>query len=340
MSGNENFDENSICKAFNILPNNLSNKETQLNSFNFFQNLHDYNDQLFHYDDNFNYNNLNFVAQGNQFPNLWNSDKQNPFFKDKSYSNSDLKIPSNNNALTQSNNDEENSNFLGRKTNRSQNNYIFEANNQTTKNGSETKGRNTKDSNQTIKKGKENNKIIKIKTFVINDYHNSINRLLAKRNLKLCDLNPIIKESINKNYNIELLSTTFKNIYLNTDISSKYKKSKWKNQNKKIINNIYDKRNENDTEIIQKLDLTLDEVLQIFVREKIDSLYDKIRNDLKKKNKSDYFIEEYLFGENSEEKKNGKNRGKKKIDKKRGIKDLCLCLKEWFEEKIPRKRKK
>lgn len=281
------------------------------------------------------------------------------FYENKSYifgSNLELNLDDISHLNTEKKvNDNMNCIFLNKKTKSPQEKYINIDNIKTTKKEIEdsqnkNNGKNEKENYYTKSKKtpekREDNKMIKIKTYVSNNFHTFINGLLAERNQKLCDLKPVFKEKIKKEDNIKLWNTTFKDIYLTTDISTKYKKKKWKINNKNVINELY--KNGNDVEIIQALDLTFGEVFQIFVREingmssgliqktlgskilnyqyfmGMESLYDDIRAKLKKckKPKSDDFIKEYIFGEKS------------------GVKDLCLRMKRWFEEKKGRDRKK
>ena len=215
-----------------------------------------------------------------------------------------------------------------------------ENNRRTTKNTKTRKNTNSKS------KDRKDNKIIKIKTFVSNIFHNFINQLLKEKNKKLCKLNPKkFKETIKKDDNIELWDKTFKDIYLTTEISGYYRKLKWKKYNIKVINEIYNK--ENNGEIKQALDLTFGEVFQIFLNRDnlsndlkqktldskildyqnfcgLDEFYEYIKKAFKEKSKSDEFINNYIYDSEDET----------------GIEDLCYDIKNWFIRKKGRKRKK
>ena len=302
----------------------------------------------------------------NYLPNFQNSQSidlllkdEQQFYENKSYlfgSNLEFNLDDISHLNTEKKvNDNMNCIFLNKKTNRSQEkdiniDYIKTTKKETEDSQNKNAAKNEKENYYTKSKKtqekREDNKMIKIKTYVSNNFHTFINGLLAERKQKLCDLNPVFKEKIKKEDNIKLWNTTFKDIYLTTDISTKYKKKKWKINNKNVIKELYEKGN--DVEIIQALDLTFGEVFQIFVREingmsseliqktlgskilnykyfmGMESLYDDIRTKMKncKKPKSDDFINEYIFG------------------KKSGVKDLCLRMKQWFEEKKGRDRKK
>ena len=45
------------------------------------------------------------------------------------------------------------------------------------------------------------NKIIKLKTYLINRYHDTLNELLKEKGKQLCKLNTNIKENIGRDYN-------------------------------------------------------------------------------------------------------------------------------------------
>ena len=77
----------------------------------------------------------------------------------------------------------------------------------------------------------DDNIIIKIKTFFLNNVHEYINGLIQDNDKKLIILDPIIKISLKKDYNMELWNTTFKNIYIKEKISVKY--SEYPGENKK-----------------------------------------------------------------------------------------------------------
>lgn len=188
-------------------------------------------------------------------------------------------------------------------------------------------------------KDRQDNKIIKIKTYLINEYHKYINSLLEKKGKKLCKINTTIKEKIKKDFNINLINKTFKNIYLTNDICVKYKNEKWKTNNSKVINYIYNCEEDETIKIIKKLlNLTFGDIILIFLRktstieQKLEDLnienfpnMKKFHEYLKVKKKKDYaYIDNYIKGGNGE----------------KGVKDLCLEIDEWFNQKIGRKENK
>lgn len=119
------------------------------------------------------------------------------------------------------------SNYLNRKTNRPQEN-IFNEVNQTTES---ITNKNSKE--------REDNKIIKLKTYLINGYHYTPNELLKEKGKQLCKLDTKIKENIGKTYNLYIIKKPFKKIYYSNEISKKYRKEIYKTNNSETINYIY-----------------------------------------------------------------------------------------------------
>lgn len=205
-------------------------------------------------------------------------------------------------------------------------------------------------------KKRPGNKITKIKTFYLNSFQNFINKLLLEKykeinddkKLILIELDPFIKETIAKKDNIKLFDITFKTIFKETSVTTKYKTEEKKNNNSKIINKIFNEWQ--DESLMKLLNLKFIEGFEIFIRdikemskelkkntstfnknlkkklfnykyfEGVMKLYDNIRIDFKNK-KTEVDIIDYIYG-------------------KDGIEDLCLNLKKWFETKEERKRKK
>jgi len=179
----------------------------------------------------------------------------------------------------------------------------------------------------------DDNIIIKIKRFFLNKIHKYINGLIKESNMKLKKLDPIIKENIKKDYNIELWDTTFKEIYSKEKICKKY--TLFSDKNKKIINAIY--KNKSNDELIKILDLKFGEVFEIFIKDlkeinnelltKVENyeIYNNVEfsnldnffNKIKEEGKKDEFIEDYI----------------------NEIKTKCIYFKNWFDEKKGRRRK-
>ena len=188
------------------------------------------------------------------------------------------------------------------------------------------------------KKDRQDNKIIKLKTYLINKLHKRINELLKPKGKELCKVNTIIKEKIKKDYNINLINKTLKDIYLSNNICTKYTKDKWKTNNSDVINYIYNI--DKDKIIIQLLNLTYYDIFQIFIRKKSDDLLKKLEGleiseyfpDIKdfydyiktKTKEDDEYVQNYVNGGNGQ----------------KGVEEICLEIVYWFEQKKGRKGKK
>ena len=206
--------------------------------------------------------------------------------------------------------------------------------------------KNSENNNSNLTKDKtihtkmdDDNIIIKIKVFFLNNVHEYINGLIQDNDKKLIKIDPNIKTNLKKDYNMELWNTTFKNIYIKEKISVKY--SEYPGENKKIIDEIYEKNSDND-EIIKILNLTFGEVFEIFIKDlkelnpelltkvenyeiyknvefsNLDKFYNKIKEKEKKDGQSDESIKDYI----------------------NTIKENCKNFKAWFEDKKGRERKK
>ena len=210
------------------------------------------------------------------------------------------------------------SNFLNCKTNRPQEN-IFNNVNQTTES---IANKNSE--------GRTDNKIIKLKTYLINGYHDTLNELLKEKGKQLCKLDTNIKENIGKKYNLVMIQKPFKEIYYSTDISKKYKKAIYKTNNSEVINYIYNHEEDDTIKKLKKLlDLKYIDIYEIFIKEEKDDLYKNFNNIKnfeeyvkKKTKKSEEYVKNYVYGGNNQ----------------KGVKDLNLD--EYFKDKDPRNRGK
>jgi hypothetical protein len=157
---------------------------------------------------------------------------------------------------------------------------------------------------------------------------------------KLKKIDSKFNQNLKKDYNIKLFKTTLKDIFINTELSKKYKHYP-KDTNEKLINKIYEENKE--TALIKILNLTYGEVFEIFMR--------KITKDKKISPELEQKIEGINILENNElrdidalikikEKeslKNGDNQ--ESIEEyKQEIINLCLDFQGWFDRKIGRKR--
>ena len=239
-------------------------------------------------------------------------------------------------------------NYEGKRMNNKISNRIeIEITNKTKKKGRKKKSEKNH-ANLTLDKNihtkiDDDNIIIKIKTFFLNNFHKYINGLIKESNMKLKKLDRIIKTNIKKDYNIKLWKTTFKTIqkttfktiYSEEKICKKY--TLFSDKNKKIINAIY---NSND-ELKKILDLTFGEVFEIFIKDLkiIDSkLLTKVENYEIYKNVEFSNLDNF-FNKIKEEEKDEQSEESIK-DYINTIKENCKNFKAWFEDKKGRERKK
>ena len=155
----------------------------------------------------------------------------------------------------------------------------------------------------------------KIKCHFLNNVYKILNKSIINQNNTFCKLDNFVNENLKKDYNIKLMRLTFKEIYLNSEISSKYKKFE-KDKNKRIIEKIYSEKNE--IEAIKILDKTYIELFNTLIKSDLDNFCKEIlekeeKNGLPKIESADYLKE---------------------------IKNLCENYEEWFLNKKGRKEKK
>ena len=191
------------------------------------------------------------------------------------------------------------------------------------------RGRKKKSSNEvgTHTKYSADNIIIKIKITILNSIKDLLNSSFIYLNSNQKQFLKLVKgknKSIKREDNLELLSSKIKDIF-SEDISSKYSAND-KNHNLVLIQKIYEERKE--TDIIQILELTFGELLNIF--------RGTISNELQKKISSiKYFKEkfrcltDFIEKVKYEESKKGETEEniKEYINK---IKDLSMNYEEWF----------
>lgn len=168
----------------------------------------------------------------------------------------------------------------------------------------------------------QDNLMRKIKSHFLDYVHYLLNKRFKNKNLQFLKLFSEINENLKKDYNMELMKKTIKELYENSPISSKYRKRKIINSdnNKNIIQQIYDEANPNyfEFEVKDILELTYLDLLKEFR----DKHFDEFLEDIEK-----------------EEKGKGETEENVKLYKKE-IGDLCKDYENWFEKKNGRKRNK
>ena len=205
--------------------------------------------------------------------------------------------------------------FIGKKNERTDNNdfLIFEnlENNKKTKFGRKIKDSLIKGNHN---KYAEDNIMRKIKTYFFKYIDEELNSKLKNKNKRFLKLTKKLNENLKKDFNVGLMDTKIKNIYLNSQISSKYEGQTTKNI--KLIEEIYKKMEEID--VINILELTYLDLFEEYRNNYLEQFLKHIRNEEEKKNESEKVINDYL----------------------EKIKYLCLNYEEWFKNKKGRNRTK
>lgn len=158
------------------------------------------------------------------------------------------------------------------------------------------------------------NKIRKIKTYFMNFIYNKLNESLLNKYEKFRDINSEIKKNLNKEDNLALMEMTFKEIYLANSLSKRYNKyNQEQNNNKKLIKEIYEKKEE--TEVIKILDSKFIDLFKLFRINDIDKFYSDSLQKEKKKFKTIEEAENYV----------------------NELKELLFKYEKWFEPKYGKK---
>ena len=212
--------------------------------------------------------------------------------------------------------------FLSKKTKREKESKdIFEINKTSSTNNEsfsipKSRGRKKKDvtdkGNHT--KFTDDNMMRKIKCHFFNYINTKLNNSLIDKTTSFLKLDNLINENLKKDYNMELMNKTIKDIYKNSKISNKYKIKK-EGTNKELVEKIYNENKEIDT--IKILDSTYIELFTELMQNNIDNFCNEIiskeeKNGLPREQCSDF------------------------LDK---MKILCNNYKDWFEKKRGRERK-
>ena len=169
-------------------------------------------------------------------------------------------------------------------------------------------------------KNTEDNMMRKIKTYFIKYIHNLINKSINDKNLQLLKLDSEINEKLKRDYNIKLMATTFRDLYENRPLSSKYKKKTIDNNdiNKDIIQKIYSEDRDKEVEVINILNMTYKELFNDFIKNNLNTFLNEIYEKEKANNEPEEDIVNYI----------------------QKIKNLCYNYEQWFTEKKGRNRKK
>ena len=140
------------------------------------------------------------------------------------------------------------------------------------------------------KKSDEDNIIRKIKTNLFNYITNNLNNNLKDKNYKFYPLDKKFHMNLKKDVNEELLEKKIYQIYEN-ELNYAYRI--FGEKNKKLINKIFEEKNE--TKVIAILNMTLQEMLNYIRENDLNTFLGQIRNKEEKYNKkSDENIEDYM----------------------------------------------
>ena len=167
----------------------------------------------------------------------------------------------------------------------------------------------------------EDNIMRKIKSNFLDYAHKRINDSFKNKKYQFIKLFPQLNELLKKDYNLDLMKRTFKDLYENSPISSKFRKKKLENSdlNKRIIQEIYSDIERKEFDVISLLDLTYLDLLKEMRTNDLDAFLNNIRIEEIKNNEdeSEEDIDRY-------------------VEKMRG---LILDYENWFNSKSGRKSK-
>lgn len=186
-------------------------------------------------------------------------------------------------------------------------------------------------------KNADDNIIVKIKTYLLNKYVRNIVKEASNGKYELKKFSNDLTGKVKRDLDLKLLKTKICSIYKEKNMSSKYSTYD-KNENAKIIDEIYEEKEKNKT-IINILELTFQELLILF-RQKLNYEKDQVKlkeilskfegknslNDYIKYNDVEYFVEEIR-------KKNNDN-AVEYIEK---VEKLCCTYEEWLFNKKGRR---
>ena len=134
------------------------------------------------------------------------------------------------------------------KENHKDNNNI-NSNNKTKRKNNKGRYKKNEFSDNSNKHGKdaEDNLMRKIKTFIFFNILSSLNRSLKDKSNFFIKLEKKLNENLKKNFNEDLMQKTIKEIFLNFDISKRFKKEGQNHHNKNLVKKIYEEGKEKDT---------------------------------------------------------------------------------------------
>ena len=189
-------------------------------------------------------------------------------------------------------------------------------NNNDNENGKKKRGRRSSDKTYSEEadhnKFKEDNIIRKIKTYTFKYILNALNNSLEKTRNRFYPLDKDLNENIKKDFNMELLDRTIKDIYDNSGLNKRFKNPKF--SNKFLIKKIFDEKVEIKT--INILNMKYIDILNYIRENDMDNFLETIKEKEKKKQEKniDLYMEE--------------------------LKNILIVYEKWFDVKCGRNKAK
>ena len=189
-------------------------------------------------------------------------------------------------------------------------------NNNDNENGKKKRGRRSSDKTYSEEadhnKFKEDNIIRKIKTYTFKYILNALNNSLEKTKNRFYPLDKDLNENIKKDFNMELLDRTIKDIYDNSGLNKRFKNPKF--SNKFLIKKIFDEKVEIKT--INILNMKYIDILNYIRENDMDNFLETIKEKEKKKQEKniDLYMEE--------------------------LKNILIVYEKWFDVKCGRNKAK
>lgn len=169
-------------------------------------------------------------------------------------------------------------------------------------------------SERTHTKSRDDNKMRKIKVYIIRFILNLLNNLIYKNHRKFLKIDKEIGENLKKDFNMKLMDMKIKEIFTEFSINRRYLTLRdGANLNSALINQIYSR---NDTKVIEILESKYVDLLQI------------LRKDYLVQFRSDLLKKEVKCGEEKE-------KAKKYVEE---LVTLLFDYEEWFKRKSGRCR--
>lgn len=159
----------------------------------------------------------------------------------------------------------------------------------------------------------EDNLMRKIKTYIFDTILNVLNKSLKDRSQKFIKLEPKLNESMKKDLNEKLMNQKIKEIYINNEISKRYKTETNCNNNINLIKKIYEEKKEIDT--IKILETEYIDYVTYLQKYEMGNFLRKMRN--KEIKNPDLDVDRYI----------------------NSLKSMFLNYAKWFNDKKGRKSK-